>query len=205
MHGVCKVLQQVNVDIKADDKCQVFIAQDLVEKFPANFLLHVEHAHLAAAGIDQNAQGQGKIGFSGEVLDGLRLAVLEDFKVILREIGNQGALLVLDVEEELDHVHVDFQRADRLVFSLGVGLVLVRTGQPGVLFRKGEQGRGQARPDQHTGKRSKNRGFGYHNILSFFLLVYSSRLRCTNGMVSASELQRLFGEAERICGASSDS
>jgi hypothetical protein len=47
----------------------------------AHFFFHIQHAHLAAAGIDQNAEGQRQIGFRLEILDGLRLAIFGNVEV----------------------------------------------------------------------------------------------------------------------------
>ena len=87
---------------------------DVLEERRANFFLHVEDAHLAAAGIDQDAEGQRQIGFGLEILDGLRLAIFEDFEVVFGEVGDQRAVFVFDVEEELHDLDVDLESA-RLV------------------------------------------------------------------------------------------
>ena len=70
---VGEILQQVGFDIEADDKRQVLGAQNLAQEIGADFLLHLQNPLLAAAGIDQNAQGQRQIGFGGEILDGLQV------------------------------------------------------------------------------------------------------------------------------------
>ena len=87
----------------------------------ANFLFHFEHAQLAIAGIDENAEGQRQIGFGLEIFDGLGLAVLGDVKVVFGEVGDQRAMLVFDVEEELDDLDVDLEGFDGLVLRLVAG------------------------------------------------------------------------------------
>ena len=87
----------------------------------SDLLFHIEDAHLAAAGIDQDAQRKREIGFGLEVFDGLRLAVLEEVEVVFGEVGNQRAMLVFDVEEQLDDFDVDLEGLDGLVLRLVVG------------------------------------------------------------------------------------
>ncbi len=60
-------------------------------------------------------ESQGKIGFGGEIFDGLRFAVFQNLEIVFGQVGDQPPFLVLDVEKELDHVHIDLQRAHRLV------------------------------------------------------------------------------------------
>src|ERR1019366_5970257 len=69
----------------------------------------------------EDAEGQREIGFGLEVFDGLGLAVLEQVEVILGEAGDQRAMLVFDVEEQLDDFDVDLQGLDGLVLRLAVG------------------------------------------------------------------------------------
>ena len=145
---VGEVLQQVGIDIEADHERQVLGAQDLIQKIGPDFLLHLEHLPLAAAGIDQNAQGQGEVGFGGEILDGLRVAVLVDLEVVPGQIGNQPAFLIFDIEEELDNIDINFERAHRLVplivLALRGRVVRVRSaGQVGKLLGQGQGHGGQ--------------------------------------------------------------
>ena len=84
----------------------------------ARLLLHRQHAHLAGAGINQQSQSERLIALGGEILDALRLAIFGELEVIALQIRNEGAALVLDVAVDIDHVHVDAQRAHGLVFAL---------------------------------------------------------------------------------------
>src|SRR6185369_15855813 len=103
---VGEILQQVGFDIETDHKRQIFGAQDLIQEIGPDFLLHLQNLSLAAAGIDQNSQGQGKVRFGGEILDCLRAAVLADLEVVLGQIGNQPAFFVFDIEKELHNVDI---------------------------------------------------------------------------------------------------
>src|ERR1700693_6216489 len=88
------------------------------EDSPAHFFLHVEYPQLAAGGIDQDAKRKRQVRFGGEVFDGLRLAVLENRKVVFGQAGNQRAVLVFDIVKNSDHVDADFEGLNRrLVFG----------------------------------------------------------------------------------------
>src|SRR5260370_11186940 len=60
----------------------------------------------AAAGIDDQRDGQGKIGFTTEVCDGLTLFVLEDSEIVFSQICNKFSLFVRNREENIDEVDV---------------------------------------------------------------------------------------------------
>jgi hypothetical protein len=64
-----------------------------------DLLFHPQHPLLAAAGIDQDAQGQRQVGLGGEVLDGLRQAVFIQAKIVFREILYNFALFVAHIRE----------------------------------------------------------------------------------------------------------
>ena len=48
-----------------------------------------------------------------KVLDGLRLAVLQHLEVVLRQVGDQHAVLVLHVEEQVDDVDLGLEGLQR--------------------------------------------------------------------------------------------
>ena len=49
----------------------------------SRFLLRGQHVVLAAAGVDQHAERDRKVGLRGKIGNFLELAILEDLKVIL--------------------------------------------------------------------------------------------------------------------------
>jgi len=51
----------------------------------------------------------GQIGFRGEILNHLRSFILDDFEIVLVEIGDEAALLIHHGEEHIDarHFHGD--------------------------------------------------------------------------------------------------
>ncbi len=85
----------------------------------------VQHAGLAGAGIDHDAQGQRLVRFRREILDGLRLAVLEHLEIVFGEIGNQHAMLVLHIEEQVDNVHLGLEGLQRLLVGRRLRLLVL--------------------------------------------------------------------------------
>ena len=70
-------MQKFYFEIKVNDKREVFFAaQDLSQEALAGVPLVGQDAPRAAAGIDQQADGQRQIALLREVPDGLRAAVL---------------------------------------------------------------------------------------------------------------------------------
>ena len=73
----------------------------------SRLLLHGQDAGLAAAGVDEQAEGKRLIGVGLEVFDGLRFAVLADLEVFFPEAGNERPVLVLYVEVDVDDLDID--------------------------------------------------------------------------------------------------
>ena len=89
------------------DKRQVAVlAQNLVEELIAGAALLTDHIALAAAGIHQQPQIEGQIGFLREVLDSLRLAFLIQQKIVLGEVLDEFPLLVADGGEQVHDIDV---------------------------------------------------------------------------------------------------
>ena len=103
------ILHQRRVDVEVNHVGLVLVGENLAEKRTADFFLHVEHSHLAAGRIDEDAEGERQVRFGGEVFDGLRFAVFEDREVVFGKVGHECAMLVLDVKEKSDDVDADFQ------------------------------------------------------------------------------------------------
>ena len=98
-HRIGEILQQVDVNVEADDKGFIPWPQRVLKERGSDFFLHIENAHLAAAGINKDAESQRKIGFGFEILYYLDLPILEEVEVILIEVGDQRSVLVFDVKE----------------------------------------------------------------------------------------------------------
>ncbi len=71
-------------------------------------LLEGEDVHLAAGGVEQDADGEGEVLLLGEVLGLLELLVLEDAAVALVEIGDE-AVLVADREVDVNQVDLNLE------------------------------------------------------------------------------------------------
>ncbi len=80
-----------------------------------------EDVHLGAGGVEEDADGERQVLLLGEVLDLLRLFVLEEGAVVLVEVG--------DVAVFIAHRHVEVDEVDGDLESLGVEAVdLLRSG-----------------------------------------------------------------------------
>ena len=141
VHGVSQrmrvvgvVGKKLHVHIEGDEKGFIFRAQNAAEKCRAGLLLQRQNILLAPAGVEQDAQGQRLIVLGGEVLDLLRRLVFEDSEVILGEMGNQRAVLVVHGEVKAYQVDIDLEGRHRLLL-----IVLIRvSGRP---LRRGVRGR----------------------------------------------------------------
>ena len=89
-----------------EERFVLVLAQDVLEEFVAGVALLVEHARLAAAGIEQQAERQRKIALLGEVADGLRAPVFLDGELVLGQIVDDLALFVADGGQDVDDVDV---------------------------------------------------------------------------------------------------
>lgn len=89
--------------IEVDEEGFVFVfAEDVVEEGAAGGAFLIEDAALAEAGVDEEAEGEGEIGFFGEIGDCLGLGVLFEGEVVFGEIADQVAVFVADGGEEVD-------------------------------------------------------------------------------------------------------
>jgi hypothetical protein len=74
-------------------------------------LLEGEDVHLAAAGVEEDADGEREIFFLGEVLGLLKVLVFVDAAVVLVEVGDVAGL-VADGEVDVYEVDVDLEGLD---------------------------------------------------------------------------------------------
>ena len=114
--------EEVDVNVEGDEEGFVFGGEDVFEELGSGLLLEGEDVDLAAAGVEEDADGEGEIFFLGKVLGLLEDLVLEDAAVVFVEVGDEAAL-VADGEVDVDEVDVDFEGlgvAD--VDGLGLGL-----------------------------------------------------------------------------------
>ncbi len=114
--------KKIDVDIEGDEKSFIFGTQNAAEKSGAGLLLQRQDVLLAAAGIEQDAQRQRLIVLGGEVLDLLRRLVFQDVEVILGEVRDQRAVLVVNGEVKADQVDVHLEGRDRLLLVVLIGV-----------------------------------------------------------------------------------
>ena len=121
--GVAGVVgEKIDVHIEGDEKSFIFRAQNAAEKSSAGLLLQRQNILLASAGVEQDSQGEGLIVLGGEVLDLLRRLVFQDGEVILGEMGNERAVLVVHGEVKAHQVDVDLEGLERLLLVVLVGV-----------------------------------------------------------------------------------
>ena len=111
--------EQGDVDIKGDEESFVLGGEDVFEEFGSGLLFERKDILLAAAGVEEDADGEGEVLLLSEVLGGLEDLVLVDAAVILVEIGDV-AVFIADGEVEIDEVDVDFEGFD-VVLVDGLG------------------------------------------------------------------------------------
>jgi hypothetical protein len=103
-----EVLEEFDFVIEMDDEGFVFIfTEKMVEKRAAGGKFLSEDAALAEAGVHEEAECEGEIGFFGEIGDGLWLGVLSEDEVVFGEIVDEGAVFIANGGEEIDRIDVD--------------------------------------------------------------------------------------------------
>ena len=75
------VREEVDVDVEGDEEGEVFRREDVFEEADGGLLFDGKDALLAAAGVEQEADGEREVFLLGEGFDGLRLVVVEDVAV----------------------------------------------------------------------------------------------------------------------------
>src|SRR5271170_1472800 len=100
------VLQQVRVRAKADQERQILGPDHVAEELIGRVLFNVDQVHLAGADVDQQADGQRKIGLAVEIFDFLLLTIFKDGEIVLGKVSNQAGMLVADIEQDIDNIHV---------------------------------------------------------------------------------------------------
>ena len=99
-----KVVQQLNPNIKADHESDILFGNDVLEKRPADLLLHLENILLTTARVNQDSKRQGQVRGRRKILNYLGLAIFQYVEVLLRQIGNEPTLFVFNVKKQLHHI-----------------------------------------------------------------------------------------------------
>ena len=119
-------------------------ADHAVDERNGGFLLELEALPDAVAGVYQDAEAQGKVGFSRELRDGLRGLVFEYLEVVLRQVGDEAALPVGDGEEHVDAGDVQNDAGTGIFDDLG----LLRGRRNHLLRVKGGAAQGHGRQEK---------------------------------------------------------
>ena len=100
--------EEVDVNVEGDEEGLVFGGEDVFEELCAGLLFEGEDVALAATGVEEDADGEGKIFLLGEVLGLLESLVFVDAAVVFVEVGDEAAL-VADGEVDVDEVDLNFE------------------------------------------------------------------------------------------------
>ncbi len=126
---VGEVLEELGLTGELDDEGLILgRGEHLVEEGAAGGALFVDDAALAAAGVDEEAEGKGKVLVEVEVADGLRVAVDLEDEVILGEVLDEGSLFIANDDGEVHQAGIDGEWWGRLALEMkwefaGQGLV----------------------------------------------------------------------------------
>src|SRR5579862_6986015 len=121
MHAVGQVLKQIDGNIKADDECQILLRKDLLEKAACNYLFLGQSPMHAVTAVNEQTNRQGLVREGRKILDGLRLPVFQNLKMVLLKIGNQKTMLVLHGKNHIHQVHV-LAEDRNIVLAIGSSL-----------------------------------------------------------------------------------
>ena len=113
-------MQQFGFFAEADEEGFVLLTQDLGEELGGGIALDIDQVPLAAADVDQQADGEREVGFLGEILDGLGLTLFQNGEILLLEVGDEGAVLVPYGGQNADHIDVHGDGGD-LIGRFGLG------------------------------------------------------------------------------------
>ena len=106
--GRGEVLQELGLGGELHDEGLVLRSgEHLIEEGAAGGALLVDDLALGEACVDQQTEGQGKIGVLVEVANGLGFAVDLKDEVVLGEILDEGSFFVADDDGEVDEAGID--------------------------------------------------------------------------------------------------
>jgi hypothetical protein len=103
---VSEILGDFRSYIEANDECLIFLGVNgLIQEFDGGFLLELKAVAHGVAGVDEQADLEGKIGFGVEAANLLRrFVVVDDAEIGLLEISYASTLLVGYCEDDVDLV-----------------------------------------------------------------------------------------------------
>ena len=97
-----------------NDECLVFgSSQHLIQETLAGRSLLIQNIPLTHAGIDKQAECEGKVGFLRKIANRLRATIFLEQEVVFGQIADDLTMLVPDSDRQSDHFDVDRQRGRR--------------------------------------------------------------------------------------------
>ena len=156
--------EQVDIDVEGDEEGFVLGGEHVAQEGCAGLLFEGKDVHLAAGGVEQDANGEGKVLLLGKVLDGLRGLVFGEGAVVLDQVGDE-AFAVAGGEVEVDQVDLD-------VDGGGVGVILGDGGRGAVgrwaagrgRFLGAHRRRVQRKRQQSEREQGRSEGAGAHGV-----------------------------------------
>ena len=83
------------------------VTEHLVQKAVAGAALLVKNTPLTQTGVHEQAEGEWKIAFLGEILYGLRLAFVFKHKIVFGQVADDRPILVAHRGKHVDYLDVD--------------------------------------------------------------------------------------------------
>jgi hypothetical protein len=113
--GGSEVLQELRLVGELGNESLIFGGgEHLVKEGAAGGALLVDDVALGLAGVDQEAENEGKVGVFVEVTDGLGFAVDLKHEVILGEVLDERSFFVAHDDREIDEAGIDSEGSRRL-------------------------------------------------------------------------------------------
>lgn len=112
------------------------VAKNAEEEIVGGVLLEFEPIADAVGSVKQHADAKGEIGLFTEVTNVLRRVVVEDFEVLLFEIGDEFVAAIENGEEDVDEIDRNLNGEARFLrrfLSRGRGRLGILSGR--ILFR----------------------------------------------------------------------
>src|SRR5262249_8264200 len=105
-----KVAHHAQMIAKADQKSAVGWSQHLLQERVQMIVVRFEETFLTAAHVQDQTQRERHLGAAGEEGNLLRRAVLENLKIVLRQIRGQSPTGIAHGESDVDQVDIDADR-----------------------------------------------------------------------------------------------
>ena len=96
-----------------DERLVFGSSQHLIQETLAGCSLLIQNIPLTHAGVDKQAEREGKVGFLRKIANRLRVTIFLEQEVVFGQIANDLAMLIPDSDRQGDHFDVHRQRGRR--------------------------------------------------------------------------------------------